>query len=96
MVHPIVKELCISYRPTRIVTRSCVGLCNKEQALTTSTVCAVEIEHSDFTPLVLSEIGVRGPRYCGLQRLSNSCHRNMANLTVESYTTLGAGSSSSA
>ena len=62
MVHPIVKELYISCRPTRVVTRSCVGLYNEEQALTTATVCAVEIEHGDFTPLVLSEIGVRGPR----------------------------------
>ena len=32
--------------------------------------------------------------YCGLQRLSNSCHRNMATLTVVSCTTLSAGSSS--
>ena len=58
----LIKELYISYRPTRVVTRSCVGLYNEEQALTTATVCAVETEHGDSTPLVLSEIGVRGPR----------------------------------
>ena len=60
MVHPIVKGLYISL--TRLVTRPCVGLYNEGQALTTATVCAVEMEHGDFTPLVLSELGVRGPR----------------------------------
>ncbi len=62
VVQPIVKEFYISYRPTRIVTKSCVRLYNEEQALTTTTVRAVEMEHGDFTPLVLSELGVRGPR----------------------------------
>ena len=94
MVHPIVKELYISCRPTRVVTRSCVGLYNEEQALTTATVCAVEIEHGDFTPLVLSEIGVRGPRLLWPSKTIKLCHRNMANLTVVSCTTLSAGSSS--